>query len=349
MGLGQLRKKQPPAPVTSSIQSTASTHVASRGQLLRPKTLPPVTVAHLATLQHAAGSMTPQPTLGSVARTYGITQTHLQDMMEADPGLLVSNHGLLVWTCHGHHEHQDVVQATDDTTGFTDSTTLLSSTDNQAGNSWYPEAEPQDLVSELAAEPASEDAPQTASISAVGSPYSEADELLEGTFTVLIPPDYGSSSDAAPAESQAWLSSTGADADVPTYAEVQGLNPNMPNMLPLSSEAPNRPAPSAVYKQPGPQPPPHQAFKLHSHSPGSVPHTTFLDFRGCTITDSYWNSATSKPVLQTQPFDLDSDPASFSLQEQQAVVSIWQAVAQDFAPWAVDVTTEDPGADALVR
>jgi hypothetical protein len=80
-----------------------------------------------------------------------------------------------------------------------------------------------------------------------------------------------------------------------------------------------------------------------------VPHTTFLDFRGCTITDSYWNSATSKPVLQTQPFDLDSDPASFSLQEQQAVVSIWQAVAQDFAPWAVDVTTEDPGADALVR
>jgi hypothetical protein len=37
------------------------------------------------------------------------------------------------------------------------------------------------------------------------------------------------------------------------------------------------------------------------------------------------------------------------VQEQEAVVSIWQAVAQDFAPWAVDVTTEDPGEEALLK
>lgn len=108
-------------------------------------------------------------------------------------------------------------------------------------------------------------------------------------------------------------------------------------------------SPATAMKQPGPQPPPELAFKLHTRPPGSVQHTIFLDFRGCSISNTFWNTATSKAVLNTQPFDLDGDPGTFSVKEQEAVVSIWQAVAQDFAPWAVDVTTEDPGVDALVR
>ncbi len=38
------------------------------------------------------------------------------------------------------------------------------------------------------------------------------------------------------------------------------------------------------------------------------------------------------------PFDTDGAPASFSPAEQQAIVAIWRAVAEDFAPFDVDVS-----------
>jgi hypothetical protein len=123
--------------------------------------------------------------------------------------------------------------------------------------------------------------------------------------------------------------------------------------LPLSTATPAarrqaKRAAGSTQQQPSPAPD-NDAFSLHSRSRGSVQHTIFLDFHGCSISDSYWNAATSKPLLQTQPFDLDGEPAALSEAEMQAVTDIWAAVAQDFAAWAVDVTTEAPGQDALVR
>ncbi len=42
-------------------------------------------------------------------------------------------------------------------------------------------------------------------------------------------------------------------------------------------------------------------------------------------------------------------PTTFNTAEREAVQSVWQRVAEDFAPFDVDVTTQDPGAASLTR
>jgi hypothetical protein len=88
-----------------------------------------------------------------------------------------------------------------------------------------------------------------------------------------------------------------------------------------------------------------QTFRLHSR-PGSQ-RTIYLDFDGGTVRDTVWNQ---HPIGTEHPaWDLDGDPSSFGPAEQAAVQRVWQSVAEDFAPFDVDVTTEDPGVEALTR
>ena len=47
-------------------------------------------------------------------------------------------------------------------------------------------------------------------------------------------------------------------------------------------------------------------------------------------------------------FDLDNNPEQFSIEEQQRIHEAWARVSEDFAPFNVDVTTEDP-ADAVTQ
>ena len=88
-----------------------------------------------------------------------------------------------------------------------------------------------------------------------------------------------------------------------------------------------------------------QTFALHS-LPGSQ-HTIFLDFDGATVADTAWNA----PDIGARARDyrgwvLDAqDPLSDT--ELADIQSIWQRVAEDYAPFDVDVTTADPGAAAL--
>ncbi len=42
------------------------------------------------------------------------------------------------------------------------------------------------------------------------------------------------------------------------------------------------------------------------------------------------------------PFDLDGDPGSFSAQEVDRMAESWRRVAEELAPWDIDVTTEEP-------
>jgi hypothetical protein len=89
---------------------------------------------------------------------------------------------------------------------------------------------------------------------------------------------------------------------------------------------------------------------LHS-LPGAL-RTIYLDFDGATITDTAWNdnTALNTPAsFDSAPFDADGDPATFSPDEQATIRSIWERVAQDFAPFQVDVTTEEPDPTALHR
>jgi PKD repeat protein len=88
-----------------------------------------------------------------------------------------------------------------------------------------------------------------------------------------------------------------------------------------------------------------QTFKLHS-KPGSK-RTIYLNFVGATLTNTVWNSSASS--ITALPFDLDGVPYSFSTTELQRIQYIWQRVAEDYAAFDVNVTTEPPPADALTR
>lgn len=88
------------------------------------------------------------------------------------------------------------------------------------------------------------------------------------------------------------------------------------------------------------------AFTLHS-TPGAS-RVIYLDFTGHTTSGTSWNSSfTGGANIVSQPFDLDGNPASFNDAECAMIHRIWQRVAEDFAPFAIDVTTEDPGVEAL--
>jgi PKD repeat protein len=83
---------------------------------------------------------------------------------------------------------------------------------------------------------------------------------------------------------------------------------------------------------------------LHS-KPGSK-RVIYLDFTGYTTSNTAWNSGAS---IVAAPFDLDGDPTTFSTTELDRIQYIWQRVAEDYAPFDVDVTTEEPAADLLNR
>jgi PKD repeat protein len=87
-------------------------------------------------------------------------------------------------------------------------------------------------------------------------------------------------------------------------------------------------------------------FTLHS-TPGST-RIIYLDFTGHVTSGTSWNSSfTGGATIVSQPFDLDGDPTTFNASECAFIQRVWQRVAEDFAPFAVDVTTEDPGIEAL--
>ncbi len=79
-------------------------------------------------------------------------------------------------------------------------------------------------------------------------------------------------------------------------------------------------------------------FVLHSR-PGA-PNVVYLDFDGHTITGTAWNS--SNDPLVAKPYDIDGNPNSFSSEERARIGEIWHRVAEDYAPFDIDVTTEEP-------
>ncbi len=89
------------------------------------------------------------------------------------------------------------------------------------------------------------------------------------------------------------------------------------------------------------------AFALHSR-PGST-HTIYLDFDGETVANTAWNQGRVNPKT-VPPYDVDGIPGSFNTTEEQTVRNVWQAVAEDWAPFDVNVTTQRPASnDAFIR
>jgi autotransporter-associated beta strand protein len=91
-----------------------------------------------------------------------------------------------------------------------------------------------------------------------------------------------------------------------------------------------------------------QTFLLHS-KPGAS-KIIYLDFDGHTISGTQWNTDYNGGAdIVAPPWDTDGDPNSFGTAEQTAIQQVWYRVAEDYAPFDVDVTTEYPGEAALTR
>lgn len=96
---------------------------------------------------------------------------------------------------------------------------------------------------------------------------------------------------------------------------------------------------------------PTTADALFLHSKPGASKTIYLDFDGHVTRGTYWNSNfTGGADIVTPPYSNDSTiTTTFSTTELNNIISIWQRVAEDFAPFDVNVTTQDPGVDALLK
>ncbi|MET0831415.1 MAG: hypothetical protein ABWY62_03470, partial [Acidimicrobiia bacterium] len=85
-------------------------------------------------------------------------------------------------------------------------------------------------------------------------------------------------------------------------------------------------------------------FSLNS-KPGSK-RVVYLDFNGHTLPASNgWRAG----VYTALAYDTDGAPGTFNDAEMDVIQSIWQRVAEDFAPFDVNVTTAAPAFDAINR
>jgi hypothetical protein len=89
-----------------------------------------------------------------------------------------------------------------------------------------------------------------------------------------------------------------------------------------------------------------QTFVLHSRP--SATRKIYLDFNGHTTSGTKWNTQyAGGAAFTTGAFDKDGYPGSWSTAEHAAIQAVWLSVREDFAPFNVDVTTQDPGYDGL--
>ncbi|MEM9514697.1 MAG: zinc-dependent metalloprotease family protein [Actinomycetota bacterium] len=94
---------------------------------------------------------------------------------------------------------------------------------------------------------------------------------------------------------------------------------------------------------------PSSADALALHSRPSARRSIYLDLDGHRVEDEWWNRTYDVPGFDAGPYDIDGDPSTFSTTERNRIIEIWERVADDYAPFDVNVTTEDPGVEALRR
>jgi hypothetical protein len=109
----------------------------------------------------------------------------------------------------------------------------------------------------------------------------------------------------------------------------------------VGGETDPSPAPAALFAL-------SQTFFLHSKSNSNK--KIYLDFDGHTLAGNAWTAGYNGGTnIVAPPWDTDGNPGSYSTTEQTVIQQIWFRVAEDFAAFDVDVTTEYPGESALTR
>ena len=92
--------------------------------------------------------------------------------------------------------------------------------------------------------------------------------------------------------------------------------------------------------------PPTETFLLHSRP--SATRKIYLDFDGHTTSGTLWTDIRDNDnTFVTLPYNFEGNGDIFSENELVRIQYIWQRVAEDFSAFDVDVTTEDPGVEAL--
>jgi hypothetical protein len=90
-----------------------------------------------------------------------------------------------------------------------------------------------------------------------------------------------------------------------------------------------------------------ETFQLES-KPGSN-RTIYLDFTGDTVNGTGWNQSYGADIV-ADPYSIDATvDTNFSDAELTEIQRTWQTVAEDYAPFDVNVTTRDLGAAAIDR
>lgn len=85
-------------------------------------------------------------------------------------------------------------------------------------------------------------------------------------------------------------------------------------------------------------------FLLHSRP--TATKTIYLDFDGFTARNTPWLGGRE---IVSPAWDPDRDGPEFSDNELRRIQGVWQRMSADFAPFDVNVTTEDPGEADLVN
>jgi hypothetical protein len=91
-----------------------------------------------------------------------------------------------------------------------------------------------------------------------------------------------------------------------------------------------------------------QTFTLHSKAGSSK--VLYIDFNGELVSGTAWNATfNSGQDIAAAAYDTDGSPSTFNDDETAIIQNVWLRVAEDYAPFDIDVTTQDPGLDAIDR
>lgn len=82
-----------------------------------------------------------------------------------------------------------------------------------------------------------------------------------------------------------------------------------------------------------------ETFELHSLPESN--YTIYLDFDGHVTNGTPWNNSFGNDLV-TPRYDRDGDTSSFSDAELEEIQYIWLRTLEDFAPFDVNVTTQEP-------
>ncbi len=115
------------------------------------------------------------------------------------------------------------------------------------------------------------------------------------------------------------------DANANIFISETGLLPQGGSLG--DGTLPTNPAASAI--------PDSQTFLLHSR-PGAAAKI-YINFKGATVTNPVWNGGAT---IVSAPYSVDTDTTTFSATELNNIKAIWRSVAEDYAAFNIDVTTD---------